>query len=511
MFKKLKALSAFSLVELMISLITVSLITAAFAPIITKKLSHGAITLGTFGGGSAEGKTCPAQYYFENNECTICPSGYFCNGTNKIPCMAGTYAMQGQTECKPCEDGYYSLNGASECIENTALNCKEYSKEENACSSCLDSDSIIIDGNCVGSIPVYSYKNPTGADITNSDTEVTSDDNYWYIKIKSSGTLSFDTLPTNAVDVFLVGSGSAGQTSSGGCGTSVGGGGNTLTEKNVIISTETTYPIVVGASKATTSCTQANGNTTSAFGLYAYGGVYKASHAICAFGEASCTSKYGEVGSSSNQQANTGNGGASGKASMSGVVIIRGNKANPKYIKAGTIPSYKFMNTAGADATSENSSLNVNDTYWYLKFTGSGNLIFEKLASDKIDVFAVGSGSAGYTSSGGCGTGVGGGGSYSISKGISISTNQKYPIVVGSGVATTSCSQKAGNASSAFGVSAAGGSGKTSHSVCLFNEADCTTMYGNIGTDSNQNNNTGNGGTTAKGSMSGVVIIRGKL
>ena len=44
---------AFSLVELMISLITISLITAALAPVITKKLSAGTITVGSFGGGSA--------------------------------------------------------------------------------------------------------------------------------------------------------------------------------------------------------------------------------------------------------------------------------------------------------------------------------------------------------------------------------------------------------------------------------------------------------------------------
>ena len=46
-----KKFIAFSLVELMISLITISLITAAFAPVITKKLSAGTITVGSFGGG----------------------------------------------------------------------------------------------------------------------------------------------------------------------------------------------------------------------------------------------------------------------------------------------------------------------------------------------------------------------------------------------------------------------------------------------------------------------------
>ena len=52
---------AFSLVELMISLITISLITAAFAPVITKKLSAGTITVGSFGGSSGiiETSTAP--------------------------------------------------------------------------------------------------------------------------------------------------------------------------------------------------------------------------------------------------------------------------------------------------------------------------------------------------------------------------------------------------------------------------------------------------------------------
>lgn len=56
------ALLAFSLVELMISLITISLISAAFAPVITKKLSNGAITVGSFGGGGvAETNLAPTS------------------------------------------------------------------------------------------------------------------------------------------------------------------------------------------------------------------------------------------------------------------------------------------------------------------------------------------------------------------------------------------------------------------------------------------------------------------
>ena len=45
-------LRAFSLVELMISLITISVIVAAMTPVITKKLTSQRVAVGSFGGGA---------------------------------------------------------------------------------------------------------------------------------------------------------------------------------------------------------------------------------------------------------------------------------------------------------------------------------------------------------------------------------------------------------------------------------------------------------------------------
>ena len=50
------AFLAFSLVELMISLITISLIVTAFTPVITKKLSTSGLSIGSFSSGSNNGK-----------------------------------------------------------------------------------------------------------------------------------------------------------------------------------------------------------------------------------------------------------------------------------------------------------------------------------------------------------------------------------------------------------------------------------------------------------------------
>ena len=65
-------LRAFSLVELMISLITISVIIAAMTPIITKKLSASRVAVGSFGGGGGSEsctKTCPTGYALSGDTC----------------------------------------------------------------------------------------------------------------------------------------------------------------------------------------------------------------------------------------------------------------------------------------------------------------------------------------------------------------------------------------------------------------------------------------------------------
>lgn len=114
LFKNFSILKGFSLVELMISLIAISLITAAFAPVVTKKLSSFGISVGSFSGGNSGGDNS------SENKC------------------------QG----KQCDDGYYanSWEGCS-CTSCSDVFCKKC--DNDSCSECLDGYTLV-DGKCVG-------------------------------------------------------------------------------------------------------------------------------------------------------------------------------------------------------------------------------------------------------------------------------------------------------------------------------------------------------------------------
>ena len=80
-FNKSSRNLAFTLVELMISLIVISLIAAAFVPVITKKLSSSSIFAGSSGGGFS--KTCSEI----DEDCDLC-AGSICLSCKKT-CSAG--------------------------------------------------------------------------------------------------------------------------------------------------------------------------------------------------------------------------------------------------------------------------------------------------------------------------------------------------------------------------------------------------------------------------------------
>ena len=516
---KKSKITGFSLVEILIALIIVSLITAAMAPVITKKLKSSGITIGG-GGGSGGGfdgiSSCPDGLYLniETKTCEICPAGSYCDGVNKIPCAAGTFSANRATECSECAEGYYSPEGAEQCLLNTAQNCAEKSKTENACISC-NGDYALVDGNCVSSIPVYKLVNSSGADITSSATELTKDSSYWYIKIKSSGTLNFTSIPANLIDVFTVGGGAGARKESSTCSSTSaanGGGGSYNILKNVVISTTQAYTITIGSGGASAKCSFTDGGTTSAFGIFTHGGRHNGNHSVCPFNDASCTLKYGETGTSSNQTANTGNGGKSSSSGMSGAVILRGS-LNPKNASTDTIPSYKFSNSAGSDITTTNSTLSVDDTYWYLRFTAGGEVIFNSLPNSFIDAFIVGGGAGARTTSSTCdGTSAraGGGGNNEILRNVLVTTNKTYPISIGSGASATKCSNPDGGTSGGFGAFAYGGRHNGDNCICPFGDATCDYKFGCVGTTINQNNNTGNGGASGYTGLNGIVIIRGK-
>lgn len=120
MKKMIKFLKAFSLVELMISLIVISLISAAFAPVITKKLSRGLIAVGADGakgdkGDKGEGGTggnssnCPVD--------TTCASGYYLDGTCKCqPCSDPNCTVcSSANQCTVCNSDY-ERDGNGGCV-----------------------------------------------------------------------------------------------------------------------------------------------------------------------------------------------------------------------------------------------------------------------------------------------------------------------------------------------------------------------------------------------------------
>ena len=126
MKKNLKSFfKGFSLVELMISLITISLISAAFAPIITKKLSSMGVTVGSFGGNGGGGTTptgctsdiqCTTGYYLDS-EC-VCQK---CNIANCLQCNSNGKS------CSQCASGYTNING--KCISQACD--AEHNEDEN--------------------------------------------------------------------------------------------------------------------------------------------------------------------------------------------------------------------------------------------------------------------------------------------------------------------------------------------------------------------------------------------
>ena len=151
----------FSLIELMISLITISCITAAFTPVITKKLKNSNVSVALsevttkcdkfsshctlcYSGKCiacsiaclnseykdndkcacfpctnyspncllCNAKTCTkcsSGYGIKNSSCEICPKGYYSDGLMEcVPCEVGKYQNeQGKSTCKNCEAGKY--------------------------------------------------------------------------------------------------------------------------------------------------------------------------------------------------------------------------------------------------------------------------------------------------------------------------------------------------------------------------------------------------------------------
>lgn len=138
---------AFSLIELMISLIVVSLVAAAFTPVITKKLKTSSI-FGSSGGGNSVSANCQGKFDSDCKLCTkdlcvmckkTCESGFMLEADsckcNQIITINNCKVYSDYKTCETCEDGYFLVN--NQCYKRTEINnCVKYYDYEDKCEKC---------------------------------------------------------------------------------------------------------------------------------------------------------------------------------------------------------------------------------------------------------------------------------------------------------------------------------------------------------------------------------------
>jgi len=181
----------FSLVELMVTLVVVAVLIAALVPVITKRLKSKEITVGAFSASGSGGSfnvdcsafsekcslcnddvcavcketcaynqvlsttecqckncsdlfedkcqqctlnactLCEAGNHISAGSCATCPAGYKCDGISRTQCTTGTYALEGESECKNC-----------------TTNCKECDSTTGECLVCEDNYTLTQDKEC---------------------------------------------------------------------------------------------------------------------------------------------------------------------------------------------------------------------------------------------------------------------------------------------------------------------------------------------------------------------------
>lgn len=125
-------------------------------------------------------------------------------------------------------------------------------------------------------IPEFSYTGTYSTEIKNG---------YWYIYLKSSGTLKFTY--AKKLEACIVGGGAAGQGRSAadtGLRTYGGGGGTVLNKTGISASAGIGYSIVIG-SGGTRGLSSTNGSASTAFGYSAAGGSTEAQVGVSSTGK----------------------------------------------------------------------------------------------------------------------------------------------------------------------------------------------------------------------------------
>ena len=354
-------LRAFSLIELMVALIVVSVLTAAMAPVITKKLKSKEITISQGGGGltmncssispqcglceggicvscakacteyealdvgacscvacndenlhgsaclkcdSENCSKCTSGYYLDSGVCTACSDGYTCDGTISSLCPVGYYCKDGATT--PCLDGTYNdtegATSSSSCVACSAKtpNCTNCDIASGACSVC-SSGYEVKDGVCKNKKFEYEYSG------SSSKTEYADST---VISFVSSGTL---TIKSDAKGVVMVlGGGGGGQ---GGiynsCGV-CGGAGYSKISSDLEFYSGDKYSITIGAGGSKGTGSQYNATCGGTGGQTTFGAMTANGGNGCGTGGSAITFAETTYASGCAIGANTGTGGSPG-------------------------------------------------------------------------------------------------------------------------------------------------------------------------------------------------------
>ena len=195
-FHKLGKSLAFSLVELMISLIVISIVTAAFAPLITKKLKTSDMSIGTATATSiTSSAVCNSVsagcIECENDKCLAVSDGYFineitnksqsCNSvltgcatcSNATKCdacdaahgyiLSGSICTPCSTGCSACTDGYYLDN--TDCKSCFSIRHCEKCSSSSVCTQCITGYEISTNKTC------YKYECGSSICVLTTDTD----------------------------------------------------------------------------------------------------------------------------------------------------------------------------------------------------------------------------------------------------------------------------------------------------------------------------------------------------
>lgn len=227
-------------------------------------------------------------------------------------------------------------------------------------------------------IPSYSYSGTHSSEIK---------DGYWYIYLKSSGTLKF-TYDKKSVAACIVGGGGGGNAATGGdSGTPGGAGGAVKNLSGIACSAGTPYEITVGSGGAV----GASGKASSAFSTTASGGATggggaqntKGSDGTYAFGDSSLP-RYGADGgggrSKQNSTAMTGGNDGGGAGATGGGPGYSGKNAEP-----GT--DYTGGGGGGAGGYYYDDNPSYNGTGGAAAAGGYGIVILRGTEDDFLPVF----------------------------------------------------------------------------------------------------------------------------